>query len=82
MSGPGPIGPQRPYGPSSGPFNRGPTSPGALSEEEDEQEDLNLLEVAVYGLASLYERYPPALKAPEQPATPEEKPAASPTGGN
>src|SRR5207253_6145544 len=70
MSGPGPSGPQRPYGPAGGPFNRGTTSPGAVSEEDDEQEDLNLLEVAVYGLASLYERYPPAPKAPEQPATP------------
>lgn len=82
MPGPGPSGPQRPYGPAGGPFNRGPTSSGAVSEDEDEQEDLNLLEVAVYGLASLYERYPPAPKAPEQPATSEEKPTASPTGGN
>jgi hypothetical protein len=57
------------------------SGPGTVSDEDEEQEDLNLLEVAVYGLASLYERYPPAPKKPEQ-GTPEEKPAASSTGGN
>jgi hypothetical protein len=42
--------------------------------------------VAVYGLASLYERYPPA-KKPEPSSTPDEKqpaekqPAVSSTGG-
>jgi hypothetical protein len=74
--GPGPMRP--PTGPGMGrPFSSGP---GSVSEEDEEQEDLNLLEVAVYGLASLYERYPPAPKKPE--AAPEEKPAAASTGGN
>ena len=55
----------------------GPYGPGAVSEQDQEQEDLNLLEVAVYGLASLYERFP---ARPPEPDTPEEKkPEASST---
>jgi hypothetical protein len=75
--GPGPVRP----GPSVPGMGRSLSSgPGTVSEEDEEQEDLNLLEVAVYGLASLYERYPPAPKKTEQ-GTPEEKPAADSTGG-
>ena len=53
---PGPVAPG-----SGGIVGRTTMSTGTGSEEE-EQEDLNLLEVAVYGLASLYERFPPKKK--------------------
>lgn len=71
------AGPPRPVAmPSAGraPIPSGPVGPGVMPEEDQEQEDLNLLEVAVYGLASLYERYPP--KPPEQGGSDEKKPEA------
>jgi hypothetical protein len=84
--GPGPAGMMRPgVGPVPGmrPTSPGSSGPGIISEGEEEQEDLNLLEVAVYGLASLYERYPPAPPKPAEPGTPEEKkPADNSAGGN
>lgn len=55
---------------------------GSVGSEDEEQEDLNLLEVAVYGLASIYERYPPAPKPAEPSSTPDDKqPAAGAPGG-
>jgi hypothetical protein len=94
---PGPGGPQPlPRGAMGGPVGGRPTpgagpgmnvmrGPGAslTPTEGEEQEDLNLLEVAVYGLASLYERYPPAPKPAEgASSTPDDKqPAAGATGG-
>jgi hypothetical protein len=76
---PGPPGPIRTGGPS-GPVpgmrpSFGPAGLGSAPEGDEEQEDLNLLEVAVYGLASLYERYPPQPKAAEPAASEEKKPA-------
>jgi hypothetical protein len=87
--GPGGYGPnpnlgRSPAGPGPGmPSSRSvPFSGPGITSEDEEQEDLNLLEVAVYGLASLYERYPPAPKKPEPSVTPDEKqPAASTTDG-
>ncbi|HEV8059366.1 MAG TPA: hypothetical protein VGP68_05815 [Gemmataceae bacterium] len=77
-------GMQMPSGP--GGFRSGPGGmPGGMpgrnsfgSSEGDDEENLNLLEVAIYGVASLYERFPPKPPAPEgaaadasgQPATP------------
>jgi hypothetical protein len=49
---------------------------GGISDD-DEEENLNLLEVAVYGVASLYERFPPKPPAPEG-ATAEGTPGAAP----
>jgi hypothetical protein len=78
-AGPGPTMPRglqpgmrAPAYPSSG--------PGTISEGDEEEEDLNLLEVAVYGLASLYERYPPPKKVAESGASDEKKPADEATG--
>ncbi|HLJ92409.1 MAG TPA: hypothetical protein VKU02_04370 [Gemmataceae bacterium] len=88
---PGPAGPQ-PRLSAAGPSGPMPRSgmganiirgsgAGSVASEDEEQEDLNLLEVAVYGLASLYERYPPAPKPAEQSSTPDDKqPAASAPG--
>jgi len=48
---------------------------------EEDPEEMNLVEVAIYGLASLYERYPPKPPAPaegETAATPGAAPAAAP----
>jgi hypothetical protein len=80
--GPGPIrpGPQMAM-PSAGrmPVIGAPYGSSGVSEDDQEQEDLNLVEVAVYGLASLYERYPP--KPADQGASDEKKPDAGATGG-
>jgi hypothetical protein len=43
--------------------------------QEGELETFNLVELTVYGIASLYERYPPKPPEPEQPAEPD--PAAA-----
>jgi hypothetical protein len=77
-AGPGPMrsGPMVPSGGRT-PIMPGSYGSGAVSEEDQEQEDLNLLEVAVYGLASLYERFPP--KPPEQAPAEEKKPEAGAT---
>jgi hypothetical protein len=77
VGAPGPIR----SGPIGGPGFR-PATPGITGDQEEEQEDLNLLEVAVYGLASLYERYPPAPPKPADQGTTEDKSAAGSTGGN
>lgn len=55
----------------------GPT----YSSDEDQEEEMNLVELAVYGIASLYERFPPKKPEPEPdpaatPATPAAPPAA------
>jgi hypothetical protein len=49
---PGTYMPSMPGMPSGG-------YPGMGGTSEDQEEDLNLVELAVYGVASLYERYPP-----------------------
>ena len=43
-----------------------PTGGGASATAASDQSDPNLIEVAIYGIAALYERYPP-----KQPAKPE-----------
>ena len=50
---------------------------GAVSttEPSEDTEDLNLVEVSVYGLASLYERYPPRKEKPADASATAEKPA-------
>jgi hypothetical protein len=50
--------------------------PGMYLEEQEE--DMNLVELAVYGIASLYERFPPKK---EQPAADSTTPA-EPSAGN
>jgi hypothetical protein len=67
-----------PLVPSGGrtPAIPGSFGPGGGSEQDQEQEDLNLLEVSVYGLASLYER--PG-KPPEPDTSGEKKPEAGST---
>jgi hypothetical protein len=57
--GTGGAGPLSPPGSGAGP---GPRSPGAASAAADEG-DPNLVELAVYGIAALYERFPPKPKA-------------------
>jgi hypothetical protein len=69
----GPPGGVRPSGPpigggiGGGVPGTGTPAPGVMSE----QGDPNLVELAVYGIAALYERYPP-----KQPAKPEGAPGA------
>jgi hypothetical protein len=49
-------------GAMGGPLQRIPGGPGFTGTpgtEEEEEAEMNLVEVAVYGLASLYEKYPP-----------------------
>jgi hypothetical protein len=41
----------------------------------DEEEDQNLVELAVYGIASLYERFPPKTATPDAAANPTAAPA-------
>lgn len=67
----------RPAFPSAMPFN--PLSPtGAPAQAEDQEWDL--VELSLYGVASLYERYPPKEPKPadgtNNPATPTPAPAA------
>ena len=51
--------------------------PGANSAADDEEEEsLNLLEVAVYGIASIYEKYPPKPPEAAAPADAAGQPAA------
>jgi hypothetical protein len=69
MGGPGMGGPPRGlFGGMPGGFGGMFAPPGA----DEDEEETNLVEVAVYGLASLYERYPPA---PPKPAEGEAQPA-------
>ena len=75
---PGEGGSGRPMGGGSGAPPRGVMSPrpmggafgpagGAGAAPTEEEDDPNLVELAVYGIASLYERYPP--KAPAADAS-------------
>jgi hypothetical protein len=48
----------------------------SVATEELEEEDPNLMEVSVYGIAALYERFPP-----KKPATPAEQKDATPRDG-
>jgi hypothetical protein len=57
------------------PGSLGPTRTATLGDEEEEAE-MNLVELAVYGIASLYERYPPKPEAAPTPAA--SQPAAAP----
>jgi hypothetical protein len=55
--------------PGFGGFAMGPgTMHFSSASAEDEEEDMNLVELAVYGLASLYEKFPPKPATPETPA--------------
>jgi hypothetical protein len=78
--GGGPKGPPRPgagagYGPQyPGPAGMlGGPGPSETRRYSGDQDDPNLIELSVYGIASLYERYPPkppAAPAPETAKTP------------
>jgi hypothetical protein len=53
--------------------------PGLGSGAEDHEDDMNLVELAIYGVASLYERYPPKKDQAAPEAT---TPPATPAAGN
>ena len=55
MMGRGGMGGQTPYGGQLGSLGVSRTNLG----DEEEEAEMNLVELAVYGIASLYERYPP-----------------------
>ena len=68
MGGMGPMGP--PSAPGA--------SPAASYDSIEPEEETNLVELAFYGIASLYERYPPKKEGTEQPGqvvTPNPEPA-------
>ena len=51
----------------------GPSGPGAEGESGENltsQDTARLVEVCVYGIATLYERYPPRAKPEGTPSTP------------
>ena len=64
----------------------GPGGPGgrpgsiAGSSDGDDEENLNLLEVAIYGVASLYEKYPPRTAEEIAALTAGTAPAGQPAG--
>jgi hypothetical protein len=58
--------------PGAGTFpSFGQQSGAGLTEQSEDEEDLSLVEVAIYGIAAIYERYPPR----ETPATPPADPS-------
>jgi hypothetical protein len=59
-----PVVPVRPVGPMGpmGPMGRPMIRPDAAQDADNEEDSSNLVELAVYGITSLYHRYPP--KAP------------------
>jgi hypothetical protein len=72
-------GPPRGYGQGTMPGLQMPGymgQPGMMGQRPtDEEEDMNLVELAVYGIASLYERFPQKQQTPEaaNPTTPAAK---------
>jgi hypothetical protein len=86
---PGPSGPRPPFGPGmprggSGPGGPGAPAPGGTEASAAEDPAFNsLVELSVYGIASLYERYQPpkpgdATAQATTPGTPNPTPPASP----
>ncbi|MFL5242140.1 MAG: hypothetical protein ACJ8FY_08530 [Gemmataceae bacterium] len=65
------------YGPPApgGMATMGPFGSGQMRRSLGDQDDPNLIELSVYGIASLYERYPP-----QPPAAPTTEPAKPPAG--
>jgi len=71
-----PILPKGGYGPPSpGAGPPGGFGSGEMRRSIGDQDDPNLIELSVYGIASLYERYPP-----KPPAAPAPETAKTPTG--
>jgi len=71
-----PIPPKGGYGPPSpGAGPPGGFGSGEMRRSIGDQDDPNLIELSVYGIASLYERYPP-----KPPAAPAPETAKTPTG--
>jgi hypothetical protein len=74
----GEAGPRRPFRPMPPPGAMHPAArPGVAPDQaEDDEDSSNLVELGLYGIASLYAKYPPKAAAPAEGAAPAGAPGA------